>query len=56
MGAGVSMFFSVPSPLRMYRRQPDTSIVFTFPMVLAPNFTVPLFMLAHAFALVKLIG
>jgi hypothetical protein len=55
-GAGVSMFFSVPSPLRIYHMKPDTSIVFQFPMVLAPNFTVPLFMIAHLFALVKLIA
>lgn len=54
LGAGISMFFSVPSPFHMYRGEPDTSIVFRFPMLLAPNFTVPLFMLAHAFALVKL--
>lgn len=54
MGAGISMFFSVPSPLRIYFDKPDTSLVFQFPMVLAPNFTVPLFMLAHVFALVKL--
>ena len=53
-GAGVSMFFSVPSPFRLYQSKPDASIVFQFPMLLAPNFTVPLFMLAHAFALVKL--
>ncbi len=56
MGAGISMFFSVPSPLRIYHGKPDSSIVFQFPMVLAPNFTVPLFMLAHAFALVKLLS
>jgi hypothetical protein len=56
MGAGVSMFFSVRSPLRIYHGDPDASIVFKFPMLLAPNFTVPLFMLAHAFALVKLIN
>ncbi|GMR24529.1 MAG: hypothetical protein BMS9Abin37_3084 [Acidobacteriota bacterium] len=54
LGAGVSMFFSVPSPFRIFESEPDTSIVFRFPMVLAPNFTVPLFMLAHAFALVGL--
>ena len=54
MGAGISMFFSVPSPLRIYHSKPDSSIVFQFPMLLAPNFTVPLFMLAHLFALVKL--
>jgi len=54
IGAGISMFFSVPSPLRLYHDKPDASIVFQFPMVLAPNFTVPMFMLAHAFALVKL--
>lgn len=54
LGAGISMFFSVPSPFRIYHSKPDTSLVFQFPMVLAPNFTVPLFMLAHAFALVKL--
>jgi hypothetical protein len=53
-GAGISMFFSVPSPLRIYHGDPDASIVFRFPMFLAPNFTVPLFMLAHAFALVKI--
>ncbi|MEE8264468.1 MAG: hypothetical protein V3R40_04345 [Gammaproteobacteria bacterium] len=54
LGAGISMFFSVPSPFRIYHDEPDASIVFQFPMVLAPNFTVPLFMLAHAFALTKL--
>lgn len=53
-GAGISMFFSMPSPLRIYHGDPDASISFKFPMLLAPNFTVPLFMLAHAFALVKL--
>jgi hypothetical protein len=56
MGAGISMFFSVPSPLRIYQMKPDTSIVFQFPMVLAPNLTVPLFMIAHLFALVKLLA
>lgn len=55
LGAGISMFFSVPSPLRIYHDKPDASIVFQFPMVLAPNFTVPLFMIAHLFALVKLL-
>lgn len=55
-GAGISMFLSMPSPLRLYHAVPDASIVFRFPMILAPNFTVPLFMLAHVFALVKLIG
>ena len=55
-GAGVSMFFSVPSPLRIYHGKPDASIVFQFPMVLAPNFTVPLFMHAHLIALVKLLA
>ena len=55
MGAGISMFLSVPSPLRIYHMKPDATIVFQFPMVLAPNFTVPLFMLAHAFALVRLL-
>lgn len=53
-GPGISMFFSVPSPLHIFHSKPDTSIVFQFPMLLAPNFTVPLFMLAHAIALVKL--
>ena len=53
-GPGISMFFSVPSPLRIFHTEPDTSITFQFPMLLAPNFTVPLFMLAHSFALVKL--
>ena len=56
LGAGISMFFSVPSPIRIYKTRPDTSIVFQFPMLLAPNFTVPLFMLAHLFALVKLLA
>ncbi|MEE9147787.1 MAG: hypothetical protein V3U27_10375 [Candidatus Tectomicrobia bacterium] len=32
----------------------DTSLAFQFPVLLAPNFTVPLFALAHVFALVKL--
>jgi len=54
LGAGVSMFFSVPSPLHFFHSKPDASIVFKFPMLLAPNFTVPLFMLAHVIALVKL--
>ena len=53
-GAGISMFFSMPSPLRIFHGKPDATIVFQFPMLLAPNFTVPLFMLAHVFALVKL--
>jgi len=53
-GAGISMFFSVPSLFRIYHDKPDTSLVFQFPMLLAPNFTVPLFALAHVFALVKL--
>lgn len=53
-GAGVSMFLSVPSLLRVFNSKPDASIVFQYPMLLAPNFTVPLFMLAHIFALVKL--
>ena len=53
-GAGISMFLSVPSPFRIYHDKPDTSIVFQFPMVLAPNFTVPLFILAHVVALAKL--
>ncbi len=56
LGPGISMFFSVPSPLRIYRMKPDTTIVFQFPMVLAPNFTVPLFMIAHLYALVKLVA
>ncbi len=54
-GAGISMFFSVPSPLHFFHTEPDASLVFKFPMFFAPNFTVPLFMLAHSFALVKLI-
>lgn len=54
LGAGFSMFFSVPSPIRLYHEYPDASIVFKFPMLMAPNFTVPLFILAHAFAQVKL--
>ena len=54
LGAGVSMFFSLPSPLHIFHSKPDASIVFQFPMLLAPNFTVPLFMLAHVIALVKL--
>ena len=54
LGAGFSMFLSVPSPLRIYNDKPDTAIVFQFPMVLAPNFTVPLFILAHGVALAKL--
>ena len=56
LGPGISMFFSVPSPLRIYHNKPDASIVFQFPMVLAPNFTVPLFMIAHLIALVKLLA
>ncbi|MDC0935926.1 hypothetical protein OAS39_06545 [Pirellulales bacterium] len=55
LGPGIAMFFSVPSPLRIYNNKPDASIVFQFPMVLAPNFTVPLFMIAHLLALTKLL-
>lgn len=56
LGAGISMFLSVPSPIRIYHGQPDASIVFRFPMQLAPTFTVPLFMIAHGVALVKLMA
>lgn len=56
LGPGISMFFSMPSPLRIYHHKPDASIVFQFPMALAPNFTVPLFMIAHLFALVKMLN
>ena len=38
----------------IYHNQPDASLVLWFPMVLAPNFTVPLFMLALLIAFVKL--
>ena len=56
-GAGISMFFSVKSPLQLFRNaNPDTSIVFQYPMLLAPNLTVPLFAIAHLFALVKLVN
>ena len=48
------MFCSVPSPLRICHDKPDASFAFQFPMVLAPDFTVPLFMIAHSIALVKL--
>ena len=54
LGAGLSMFFSMPSFLRITHTKPDTTIVFEFPMLMAPNFTVPLFIVAHAIALVKL--
>ncbi len=53
-GPGIAMFLSVPSPIRVYYDKPDASLVFQFPMLLAPNFTVPLFGLAHGFALVRL--
>lgn len=53
LGAGISMFFSVPSPLRLFHEGVDASLVFKFPMVLAPNFTVPLFVVAHIFAITK---
>ena len=56
VGPGVSMFFSVPSPFRIYHSKPDASIVFQFPMILAPTYTVPLFMIAHMFALTKLLA
>lgn len=54
-GAGISMFFSVPSPFRMFYDKPDTELVFKYPMVLAPNFTVPLFVVAHLLALFKIV-
>lgn len=53
LGAGISMFFSMPSPLRLFDSKPDASLVFRFPMVLAPNLTVPLFVVAHLFAITK---
>lgn len=53
LGAGISMFFSVPSPFRLFHTKPDSSLVFEFPMALAPNFTVPLFVVAHLFAIAK---
>jgi hypothetical protein len=53
LGAGLSMFFSVPSPFRLFDSKPDASLVFRFPMVLAPNATVPLFVVAHLFAITK---
>ena len=56
LGAGISMFLSVPSPFRIYHNKPDARIVFEYPMVLAPNYTVSLFMLAHVFALVRLLA
>jgi uncharacterized protein YjeT (DUF2065 family) len=56
LGAGFSMFFTMPSALRLSHRKPDASIVFKFPMLLAPNFTVPLFVVAHGVALVKLLA
>ncbi len=55
LGAGISMYFSVPSPFRIFHDKPDASIVFRFPMVLAPTYTVPLFILAHCVALAKLV-
>ena len=48
------MLCSVPSPLRIYHNQPDASLAFRVPMVLAPSFTVPLFTIVHLIALVKL--
>ena len=56
LGAGISMFFTVRSPLHIFDSKPDASIAFQFPMLLAPNFTVPLFVLAHGVALVKLLA
>jgi hypothetical protein len=56
LGAGISMFFSVPSPVRIFHNKPDTTIVFQFPMALAPTIGVPLFILAHTFALLKLVS
>jgi hypothetical protein len=56
LGAGASMFFSMPSPFQITTQKPDSTIVFQFPMMLAPNFTVPLFVVAHALALVKLLS
>lgn len=55
MGAGVSMFFSMPSLFRITHKKPDATIVFLFPMILAPNYTVPLFVVMHGIALVNLL-
>jgi len=53
LGAGISMFFSMPSPIRIFRSKPDAAIIFEYPMMLAPNFTVPLFAVAHIYAICK---
>ena len=56
VGAGTFMFFSVPSPIRIFGGKPDASIVFRLPMHLATNLSVPLFIIAHGVALVKLMS
>jgi len=46
-GAGMSMYFSVPSLLQITETAPSSSLVFDFPMALAPTFTVPLFIMGN---------
>ena len=55
LGAGISMFFTVRSPIRIFDSKPDASIAFRFPMLMAPNFTVPMFVVAHGIALLGLL-
>ncbi|RLA63840.1 MAG: hypothetical protein DRQ88_11940 [Epsilonproteobacteria bacterium] len=46
-GAGVSMYFSIPSLLQITDTGPNSTLIFNFPMVLAPTFTVPLFIMGN---------
>jgi hypothetical protein len=46
-GAGISMYFSVPSILQITNTGPNSLLAFNFPMALAPTFTVPLFIMGN---------
>ena len=47
LGAGISMYFSVPSLLQLTDTGTNATLAFNFPMALAPTFTVPLFMMGN---------
>ena len=56
LGAGVGMYLTVESPLKIYDSQPDSADVFRWPLVLAPGYTVPLFAVLHLFGIRVALG
>ncbi len=51
----VLLHLSVPSPIRLFFDPPNTYEVFRFPMALVPSLLVPLFIIIHNAAIVKLL-